>query len=281
MGLTVTKLSPFGARIDGTDAEFLLSDAVSPEEILDLLDENGVLVFPELGLDDAHLVAFSRRFGDLVAKKTGGAGAGRNGEFPEVFTVSLDPRLNDGPYMKTTVEWHIDGTTNEIPSKASLLTARALDPDGGHTQFVNTYTAYDNLTDDEKQRFASAKVVHNVESAFRKFDPNPTPEVVERLRKEATRVHPLVWTHRSGRKSLVLGNTTDHIVGMDRQESDRVLSDLLDRAGAPEHVLTHHWKIGDLVIWDNRGCLHRATPYDPKSGREMHRVTLVGDEAIV
>jgi alpha-ketoglutarate-dependent taurine dioxygenase len=279
MSLNVTQLQPFGARIEGADAELLLSEAVTPEEIHELLEANGVLVFPGLGLDDPSLVALGRRLGPVVTKRPG-LGAGRSDEFPEVFVVSLDPTLNDGPYMKSTVDWHIDGTTHDIPSKASLLAAVRLSGDGGATQFVSSYDAYDRLTDEEKGRLADAKVVHSVESAVRKFDPDVTPEVLERVRKDAPRIHPLVWHHRSGRKSLVLGNTAGHIEGMDEAEGAALLADLLDRAAGPDHILTHAWGEGDLVIWDNRGVLHRVTPYAADSGREMHRVTLVGDEPI-
>jgi alpha-ketoglutarate-dependent sulfate ester dioxygenase len=93
-------------------------------------------------------------------------------------------------------------------------------------------------------------------------------------------VHPLVWTHRSGRKSLVLGASADYIVGMDRGEGRTLLDELLERATVPDRVYSHSWSIGDTVIWDNRGVLHRAAPYDPESQREMLRTTVLGDEPI-
>jgi alpha-ketoglutarate-dependent taurine dioxygenase len=89
-----------------------------------------------------------------------------------------------------------------------------------------------------------------------------------------------VWQHRSGRRSLVLGATTDHVVGMERDEGRALLDDLLARATEPERVYRHVWNVGDVVIWDNRGVLHRACPYDPTSPRDMHRTTFAGDEAI-
>ena len=75
--------------------------------------------------------------------------------------------------------------------------------------------------------------------------------------------HPLVWTHQSGRRSLVLGATTSHVVGMDVDEGRALLDDLLARATTPDRVYRHEWTVGDMVIWDNRGVLHRACPYDP------------------
>ena len=281
MGLQVTKLQPFGARIDGTTADLLVSDAVSAEDVLDLLEQNGVLVFPAVDLDDAALVAFSRRLGEPLLKKAGGPDSDKKAS--EVFTVSLDPSLNELVYMKATFNWHIDGATDPIPSKASLLAERTLPPagGGGDTQFVNTYMAYDNLTDEEKQRFADVKVVHSVVAAWLLLDPNADEAFIERLRWVPTRVQPLVWTHSTGRKSLVLGATASHIEGMDEQEGAEVLDDLLRRATEPEMIYSHTWSKGDLIIWDNRGTMHRVTPYDETSGREMHRCTLLGDEPIV
>jgi alpha-ketoglutarate-dependent taurine dioxygenase len=89
-----------------------------------------------------------------------------------------------------------------------------------------------------------------------------------------------VWRHRDGRHSLVLGATADHIEGMDVEEGRALLQDLLDRSTAPDRVYRHEWRVGDMVIWDNRGVLHRACPYDPSSARDMHRTTLAGDEPI-
>lgn len=276
--LTVRRLDPLGVEITRCTAEALLGDDVTAEEVLELLDANGFLLFPELGLDDARQVAFSRKLGPVVVK--GADSPGRGGEFREIFKVSLDPSLNSGPYMRSTVFWHIDGATDEIPPKASLLSARVVPDDGGDTQFVSTYAAYDRLSDEEKAEFESVQVVHSVETAHRLHDPDPTPEILARLRSVPDRVQPLVWHHRSGRRSLVLGATASHVVGMPEQEGRAFLDSLLERVTTPDAVYTHRWSLGDLVIWDNRGVMHRATHYEPDSGRRMHRVTLEGDEPI-
>src|SRR5258708_23957391 len=102
---------------------------------------------------------------------------------------------------------------------------------------------------------------------MRLHTPDPTPEQVELWRKRPPKEHPLVWSHRSGRRSLVLGATADRVVGMEPDESRDFLDDLLARATRPGRVYRHEWEVGDLVIWDNRGVLHRACPYDPTSPR--------------
>jgi alpha-ketoglutarate-dependent taurine dioxygenase len=124
------------------------------------------------------------------------------------------------------------------------------------------------------------RVVHTLEASQRLVWTDPTPEQVARWSSREPHEHPLVWNHRTGRRSLVLGASTSHVVGMDRDEGRALLDDLLGRATGPDRVYRHEWAVGDTVIWDNRGVLHRAVPYEPASPREMLRTTLLGDEPI-
>ena len=110
---------------------------------------------------------------------------------------------------------------------------------------------------------------------------DPTPEQLGNWRLRRPREHPLVWQRRTGRKSLVLGSTADYVVDMDLEEGRALLADLVRRATRPERVARHDWTVGDMVIWDNTGVLHRVTGHDPTSSRELHRATLVGDEPVI
>jgi alpha-ketoglutarate-dependent taurine dioxygenase len=94
----------------------------------------------------------------------------------------------------------------------------------------------------------------------------------------ADRAQPLVWKHRSGRKSLVIGGTASHVIGLEPRESRELLVRLRDWCTQPQFVYHHSWTMGDMVMWDNTGTLHRALPYDPKAGRLMHRTMLAGEE---
>ncbi len=274
MAVTARKLdSPVGAEIIGADRDFLLNDPSAAEWCLDALEANGVLVFRGLRPDDATQVAFSNRLGETV--KLG------RGEYPEIFRVTLDPAKNpSAAYLKGTFVWHIDGMTDDIPIKATLLSAHAVAEEGGETEFASTYHAYDILSEQEKETFAAVRVVHTFEAAQRTTNPDPTDEEVARWRRQPSKVHPLVWSHRSGRRSLVLGATASHVEGMEMAEGQALLEDLLARSTAAEMIYRHHWSVGDLVVWDNRGVLHRACPYASTSARDMHRTTLVGDEAV-
>ena len=272
--ITTDKLTPtVGALVEGVDREQLLHDDSLPAWTLDALEANGALVFRDLHLDDEAQVAFSRKLGTL--EKLG------HGEYPEIFLVTLDPNKNPAAtYLKGTFHWHIDGCTDDIPIMATMLSAHAVAESGGETEFASSYQAYEHLSDQEKQHCESLRVVHTIEASQRLLNPDPSPEALEMMRQRPAKEHPLVWTHRSGRKSLVLGATADYVVGLDPEESRALLDDLLARATAPERVYRHEWKVGDLVVWDNRGVLHRALPYDPGSPRDMHRTTFAGDEPI-
>jgi len=262
-----------GANVVGADVDRLLNDDAFPSWCLEALEENGALIFRGLHIDDAAQVAFSRKLGKVEVFG--------QGEHPEIFRVTLDPAKNPSAvYLKGTFHWHIDGCTDDIPIHATVLSAHAVAGEGGETEFASTYVAYDELTDDEKARYESVRVVHTIEASQRLINPDPSPKEVEIWRTRPSKTHPLVWQHDSGRRSLVLGATADHIVGMEPDESRALLDELLARSTTPDHVYRHEWEVGDMVIWDNRGVLHRACEYDASSPRDMHRTTLAGDEPI-
>jgi alpha-ketoglutarate-dependent taurine dioxygenase len=235
-------------------------------------------VFPELGLAPEAQVAFCRRLGEIDHSSDG------HHPVAGIYPVTLDKSKNaSASYLRATFDWHIDGctpTNDEPPQKATVLSAKQVAERGGETEFANSYAAYEAFTDDEKQRFGALRVVHSLEASQRRINPDPSPELVARWRSRPTHEHPLVWTHRSGRRSLVLGASADYIVGMDEDEGRALLAELLDRATAPDLVYRHTWSVGDTVIWDNNGVLHRAAPYDPDSPREMLRTTVLGHEPI-
>jgi alpha-ketoglutarate-dependent taurine dioxygenase len=261
-----------GAEVLDVDCDRLLRDEALPVACLDALDENGVLLFRQLHIDDAAQVAFCQRLGEVVTVPSH--------PIPEITVISLDPANPLAEYFRGAFLWHIDGSMDQIPSKASVMSAHVIAEEGGDTEFASTYAAYDQLSDEDKERYGSLRVVHTFEATQRPMYPNPTPQQLADWTSRSPKEHPLVWEHRSGRRSLVFGATASHIVGMDRDEGRALLDDLLTQATAPARVFRHEWTAGDMVIWDNRGVIHRACPYKPTSPREMHRSTLVGDEAI-
>ena len=268
---------PVGAEVTGLDADRLLTDDTLPKKIMDALEDNGVLVFRDLRLGPEAQVEFCRKLGDIDTSPG-------HHEVPGIYRVSLDTAKNSSAaYLRATFDWHIDGCTpadDASPQKATMLTAKQVADSGGETEFASSYAAYDALSDLEKERFAALRVVHSLEASQRLVTPDPTPEQLAVWRRRPTRQHPLIWTHRSGRRSLVLGASTDHIVGMDRDAGRALLDELLARCTTPDRIYRHLWSVGDTVLWDNRGVIHRAAPYDSASPREMLRTTVLGDEPI-
>lgn len=239
-------------------------------EIRELLESRGVLVFPKIGFTDDEQIAFTETLGTFAPEGTG----------EKLYSVSLDKEVNRGAdYLKGSLYWHLDGTMNDVPILASLLQSVALGNEGeGDTEFCNTYAAYDDLTDEQKAELEGLTVMHSAWNTLFYYDPEPSARTLKQMQAIGDRELPLVWTHRSGRKSLVLGATARHIVGMDYRRSAELLVRLREWATSPQFVYRHTWSVGDLVIWDNTGTMHRATPYDPSSGRLLQRTKLAGEE---
>ncbi|MDP9319227.1 MAG: TauD/TfdA family dioxygenase [Actinomycetota bacterium] len=271
--LKIEKATPtVGAEVLDVDLDRVLNDEDLPQAVMAAAEEHGALLFRELRLDDETQAAFCKKMGEVVSFS--------GYPIPEVMVITLDPGNPNAEYFKGNVQWHIDGTQDARPAKATLLTAHVVSDEGGETGFASTYAAYDDLSDEEKERLASLRVVHSLEAILRPVYDDPTPEQLEKWKSRGSKELPLVWTHQSGRKSLVLGATADYVVGMDAEEGRALMKDLLDRATTPDRVFEHTWTVGDVVIWDNTGTVHRAMPFDPASGREMHRTTWVGDEEV-
>jgi alpha-ketoglutarate-dependent taurine dioxygenase len=269
MTLDTLDLSPRVGTEIRTDAGDLLSGAHA-EQIRGVLEQRGLVLFRRVGLDDRQQVAFARTLGDVVDQ-------GKD----NIYKVTLDPAVSStAEYLLGTFLWHIDGTTDEVPCRASLLSARCLSETGGQTEWANTYAAYEDLPQADKDAIEALRVVHSAETIDRAARSDFSEADAAKWRTRPARSHPLVWTHASGRKSMVLGSTASHVEGMAAGESRALLDRLQEWSTQPQFVHQHAWEVGDLVIWDNTGTMHRVVPYSADSGRLMHRTTLVGEEPV-
>ena len=214
-------------------------------------------MFRDLHLDDEAQVVFSRKLGkvEIFGK----------GEHPEIFRVTLDPAKNpSAQYLRGTFDWHIDGCTDDIPIMATMLSAHAVAESRRRDRVRQLLR---RLRDARRRREGAAR---------RRAGRAHHRGVAAALQQRPLR--PRRWSTGAGARprstrscggtaraasSLVLGATTDHVVGMDPDEGRALLDDLLDRATTPDRVYRHEWQVGDVVIWDNRGVLHRALPVRP------------------
>jgi alpha-ketoglutarate-dependent taurine dioxygenase len=201
-----------------------------------------------------------------------------NGASRQVYEVRLRPEEKGSRSGRNTFLWHLDGSMSPTPILASLLSAKQIAASGGQTEFCNTYAAYEGLSEEDKAALEGLKVVHANWWLQRNLNPEPTYDDFLKSRSGPSRTQPLVWKHRSGRKSLVLGSTAAYVVGMDPADSMELLVRLRDWATQPQFVYRHEWTAGDLVMWDNTGTLHRLRPFDPAEPRELHRLCAEGVE---
>jgi len=192
----------------------------------------------------------------------------------------MDETVNPlADYLKGAFFWHIDGTMSAKPILASIMSARSLAPTGGETEFCNTYAAWDALPTNVRGELENLKVAHAFWRTQLYVHPEPSYGLFKQWVTRGVNTLPLVWRHRSGRQSLVIGSTTLQVEGMPIGESEELLVRLRDWATQSQFVYRHRWSLGDMVIWDNTGTMHRALPYDHTSGRLMHRTKLEGEES--
>jgi alpha-ketoglutarate-dependent taurine dioxygenase len=241
------------------DADALLAGAHA-DEFRQLLVLRGAVVMRNMELDDDELRTF-----------TGTIGTVRQGAIQEENGMLKVVHI-PGSYF-----WHVDGTYTAMPPFATVLAARVVAPEGGETEFANTYAAFDDLPADEQEYLSTLNVVHTMKAAHNYAVPEPSVERFASWQGHRG-VRPLVWRHKSGRRSLVIGATASHIEGMHFVESYELLQRLLAHTTQDKYVYRHQWQIGDVVIWDNTGTMHRVRPFDLASGRKMHRFAVEGTE---
>ncbi len=280
MTIQVRKLTPvFGAEITGVDLSAL--DEATFAEIEDAFETHSVLVFPGQPLDDEQQIAFSSRFGEL--EKTQGHIA-NNFTVKHVSVISnLDPdgklMAADDPRLQYRLgqrNWHSDSSFKRVPAKASLLHARVLPPDGGETQFASLRAAYDALPEARKRELENLAAVHHYAYSRRGLGFKLTNEDEDKrfppVPQAIIRANP-----KNGRKALYVGSHASHIRDMPEDEGRALLKELLDFATQEKFTYTHHWRVGDLVMYDNRAALHRARPYAiTTQPRILHRTTVAG-----
>jgi alpha-ketoglutarate-dependent taurine dioxygenase len=265
-----------GVEITGVSAGELV-EPTEAEDALAALHRYGVVVYRQVRLDDDHLLTLSRMLGQVSIVPTG------EHRYPEIQTITLDPARTNAllaAFRRGNFLWHIDGATEAVPQKSTLLTALEVDPAGGDTEFASTYAAYEALPETDKAEIEALRVVHSFAVAQQRANPSASNEERAVWERVPPREHPLVWKRQDGRRSLLLGATASNVVGWTQNESEALLTRLLAWSTHPRFVLRHRWHVGDLVIWDNTGMLHRALPFEATSRRLLHRITLVGDEAV-
>jgi len=281
MPITVFPITEsFAAEIGDID----LAGALSPEDVEAVKQAfwtYAVLVFPDQKLEAEQHLEFAKLFGPLEISM-GVYGDGPMRTRAEIADVSNLNRKNEiwGKQSRLRMFqmgnrlWHTDSSFKHLPALCSLLYARAVPPIGGHTEFADQRAAYDALPEATRRPLDGLVAEHCIAysraqlgfSEFTEAERKNLPPVPQML----VRTIP-----QSGRESLYLASHAGRIRGMSDSEGRALLDDLIAHATQRQFVYTHRWRVGDLVMWDNRCTMHRGKEFDDlRYARDMQRATV-------
>jgi taurine dioxygenase len=266
-----------GAEVVGVQLAQGLSDAVF-DGIHAAFLRHQVLLFEPQDVPPATQVAFARRFGEVQVHVMNQYHAGG---FPELYRLSnLDEhgRPTGRHPDKGTLAWHTDGSWSRVTGQATIIYGEVVPKVGGETHFCDMYGAYERLSPAWKARIANLRAVHNLDfSRNRRHSEDPMTEAQKRERPPVD--HPIVRTHpETGRKCVYLGDHAEFIVGMSYDEGRALIEELNALIIHRDLTYEHCWTVGELLVWDNRCLLHRATPFDEaREGRVVRRCTVLGE----
>ena len=279
MDYTITPLSAHtGAEVRGIDLTQPVDEAVRARLNRAFVDYS-VLVFRDQHLTPHQLLAAVGLFGEVFPQHNSRFALP---ECPLVHYISNQDSYPDGRRYIPGEGFHTDHSNAICPPKATVLHAVSLPDWGGDTQYVNMHVAYDELPEKTRLRLDGLRATHVYQSRhsarklmdLREEGRNRVPDAV---------IHPIVRTHpESGRKAIYINPIRiDGIVGMPEAEALVLLADLLEHATQPKYQYRHQWRLGDLVMWDNRSLLHKANgDYDMNQLRYLYRIMLQGDAPV-
>jgi taurine dioxygenase len=274
----VKPLTPkLGAELVGVD---LVGGVDEPlfRSIYEAFLEYQVLLFGTQDLPPGRQVDFARHFGEVQIHVMNQYHADGH---PELYRLSnLDENGNpNGKHPdKGTLAWHTDGSWRRVTGQATIIYGEVCAGEGGETHFCDMYGAYDRLSPEWKARIAGLRAVHNLD--FSRTRRHGEDLMTEAQKREVPPVdHPVVRTHpETGRKCLFLGDHAEYIVGMDYDEGRALIEALNALAVHKDLTYEHRWSPGELIVWDNRCLMHRATEYDPAVQRRVvRRCTVLGE----
>ncbi|MEU7981878.1 TauD/TfdA family dioxygenase [Micromonospora sp. NPDC049081] len=279
MAITLKPLHPlFVAEVTGVDLTTPVPEDVFAE-IHAAFERYAVLVFPDQPVTDEQQTSFSRLFGPLeTAPNFAGKALRLSNEFTDISNLDhegklLDPEDRLTRYNLGNQMWHTDSSFKAVRAKCSLLSAREIPPTGGETQYADMRAAYDALPPERKRQVENLVAEHSIahsraKSGFDSFNSDiatALPPVPQRV---------VDHYPGSGRSSLFLASHASHIVGWPVEQGRALLEELIEFATQDQFVYTHHWRVGDLTVWDNRCTMHRGRPYDLRQRRVLHRTTV-------
>jgi len=278
-GLEIRKVHPhIGAELSGIDLGAPLPDDVFAQ-IRDAFHEHSVLVFRDQDISDEQQVAFSARFGEL--ERTSFTIAADN---PYIYKLSnvdargklLPPDDEKRTFLVVNLRWHTDSSFRAIPAMASALSAREIPAtEPGDTEFASMRVGWETLPEEKRAALEGLRAFHSYAHTLSHFGEHGVKK--SELDELPSAEHPVVRSdHPSGRKNLFVSGHIERIVGLAPEAGRALKHELIDWCTRPAYVYRHRWRRHDLVVWDNRCALHRATNIPAGERRLMHRTTVAG-----
>ncbi len=278
----------FAAEVEGVD----LTRSLSAQDVKAVhagMDEYAVLVFHDQKIDDEQQLAFSRSLGELEQAIGTSLRAPDEYRLPTTFADVSNLDQDNKVFARDDRRrlfaignrlWHSDSSFKTTPAKYSILHARSIPSKGGNTEFADMRAAYDALDDGTKAEVEDLICEHSQlfsrqQLGFTDFTDEERARF-KPVRQRLVRTHPAM-----GRKSLYLSSHAGSILGWPVPEARAFLRDLVEHATQRQFVYAHTWRVGDLVMWDNRRTMHRARPFPAHEPRDMRRTTLAGDQPTV
>ena len=275
MALHLEPIRPaLGAIVRIEAADTIRGDV--PAQLLQALERYGVLLFPQIGMDDDTFLALTAALGEKHEVKVTDDGTAPSNK--GIFRIARDKDdRSQSEFIRANDFWHMDGMNYPVPVKATLLKCEQAPREGGDTGFASLQAAWDALPADRQRALEPLRVGHCLSASLRRLHEAPSEDDFARWDAIFARVeHPLVWHRPDGGTSLLIGSTANDIAGMDPAAGRQLLDELLDWCTGDSFTYRHAWRDGDLVIFHNSALLHRSYPYADSAGRVMHRTTLKG-----
>ncbi|MEM7467450.1 MAG: TauD/TfdA family dioxygenase [Pseudomonadota bacterium] len=269
----------FGARVVGMTMAESIPRGLA-QKIEDALNEFSLLVFPEQAINDAIHFALTKSLGEPEPNHLSEGATGEVNYFGTIGNV-IDADTQKGnddaltKYLSGNYMWHTDSSFRKVPSKYSINHAYEVPGEGGDTLFVSTRAAYERLSEDKKNEINRLTVLHDYvfsRSQVASVNPNHAANFMP-VRHKLVQTNP-----RNGKKNFYVGSHARGICEYPGVEARRLIDELLSLSTREQDIYTHHWAVGDTVIWDNRCILHRGSGYDADRWRRLMRQTRVSGE---
>ena len=266
----------FVAKVTGIDICTDI-DPIALATLLAAFEQHSVLILPNQPLNDDQQIAFSRHFGPLEHTVRSNPAAdsyfARQSNVDINTTEVIPPDDRRMRYQEGNYQWHADSTFKPVLSRCSILSAREVPARGGATEFASTRAAFERLPVERQGELDRLVVEHDLIASRKRLG----FEFNEHEKSTMTSArHPLVFTNPiTSRRSVLIGSHASRIVGLSDQQGRALLDELLALTTRPENCYRHEWHRHDVVIWDNRAVLHRATPYDGTRYRRLMQRTTV------